>query len=245
MQSSSRVRLHGETGRSAASCRSAVSIRFNNGVRPLLLAALTRQCWCSAFRQLSQVSRQGVESPRVRGFGSVYRSVVAVVGIAVCVGRIVRTTKAVVVIAAASEAVPSAAEATVTDVRDATCAQAADAACVKAGHASPEAAHVAPAKAAHVPSAKATAHMASAKAAATAMATTTTTAAAAGLGTSRQQASGEHCARQNHHYSSSHDILLWDGRTIRHRSSQTSGTSEGKRQRRDGVKMGMLTPRLY
>src|SRR4029077_5457426 len=76
-----------------------------------------------------------VESPRVRGFGSVYRSVVTVVGIGVCVGWIVRTTKAVVVIAAASEAVPSAAEATVADVRDATCAQAADAAGAKATHA--------------------------------------------------------------------------------------------------------------
>jgi hypothetical protein len=80
---------------------------------------------------------------------------------------------------------------------------------------------VAPAKAADVTSAKATAHMASAKAAATAMTAATTTTAAAGLGTSSQQAPCEHCARQNHHHSSSHDILLWDGRTIRRRFSQT------------------------
>jgi hypothetical protein len=38
------------------------------------------------------------------------------------------------------------------------------------------------------------------------------TAAAPGLGTSRQQAAGEHCACQNHHHSSSHDILLWKRR---------------------------------
>jgi hypothetical protein len=38
------------------------------------------------------------------------------------------------------------------------------------------------------------------------------TAAASGLGTSRQQAAGEHCACQNHHHSSSHDILLWKRR---------------------------------
>jgi hypothetical protein len=69
-----------------------------------------------------------------------------------------------------------------------------DATAVKAAHVtSTEATHVAPAEAA--------AHMASAESA------TTVPSAAAGLCTRGKKAAGKHCACQNHHHSSSHDIL--------------------------------------
>jgi hypothetical protein len=76
------------------------------------------------------------------------------------------------------------------------------------GHAtSAEATHVTPAEAADVTSAKA-AHMASAT---TSMSSASAT---AGLCISGKKAAGKHRACQNHHYSSSHDILLWDGRDL-------------------------------
>jgi hypothetical protein len=81
---------------------------------------------------------------------------------------------------------------------NATSAQATDVGSADAAHASAEATHVAGAKAAaHVTTAKATAATMSAA-----------TATATGLGTSSKQAAGEQRARQNHHYSSFHDILL-------------------------------------
>ena len=78
------------------------------------------------------------------------------------------------------------------------------------------------AKATHVTSTKAT-HVGSAEAAHVASATTTVSSAtaAAGLCTRGNKAAGKHCACQNHHHSSSHDILHWDGRTFRHRHCQT------------------------
>jgi hypothetical protein len=136
--------------------------------------------------------------------------------------------------------VPSAAKVVVTG--DAACTKAADAAGAKATCASGDTTDVAATKAAHVTPAKASTHMASTKAAAMA---TTTAAAAAGLGTGSKQAAGEHGTRQNHHHSSFHDILLWDGRTVRRRSFQTPAFSKSKRQRRDAVKMAMQMPRLY
>jgi hypothetical protein len=106
-----------------------------------------------------------------------------------------------------------------------------------------EATHVTSAEAAHVASAKAAAHMA---AATTTSVSTASASAAAGLCISSKKATGKHCACQNHHHSSSHDILLWDGREFRDRSLSDAGVSqEGKRQRRDGPKMGMLACRLY
>jgi hypothetical protein len=88
-----------------------------------------------------------------------------------------------------------------------------------AGHAtSAEATDMASAEATHVASAEAT-HVASAKAAHMAAATSTTVSAAtatatatAGLCISGKKAAGKHCACQNHYHSSSHDILLWNGR---------------------------------
>ena len=215
--------LRGESGGSVASCRSAASIRFNgDGAWTLLLESVfssahpVELAFC--FRQFFQVSPLSSRKPRVRGFQSVYRSVGAAVRIVVRVIGIVRAIEAVAVIATA-ETAPS--KVLVADVRHSACAKATDVACANAANATSakatgvscaEAAH-ATAEATHVAAAKATAAMASA--------TATATAAATGLGTSSQQAAGEHCARQNHHHSSSHDILLWNGRTIRHRSSQT------------------------
>jgi hypothetical protein len=96
-----------------------------------------------------------------------------------------------------------AGDVTSAETADATSAEAADAA-------SAETADVTSAEATHVTSAKA-AHMAST--AATSMATASATATAtAGLRVSGKKAAGKQCACQNHHYSSSHDILLWDGR---------------------------------
>jgi hypothetical protein len=106
-----------------------------------------------------------------------------------------------------------------------------------------EATHVTSAEAAHVASAKAAAHMA---AATTTSVSTASASAAAGLCISSKKATGKHCACQNHHHSSSHDILLWDGREFRDRALSDAGVSEeGKRQRRDGLKMGTLVCRLY
>jgi hypothetical protein len=65
--------------------------------------------------------------------------------------------------------------------------------------------HATAAKAVHVTSTEAT-HVTSAEAAA-AVSSATAAAAAAGLRTRGKKAAGKHCACQNHHYSSSHDIL--------------------------------------
>jgi hypothetical protein len=108
---------------------------------------------------------------------------------------------------------------------------------------SAEATHVTSAEAAHVASAKAAAHMAAATSTSVSTASATAT---AGLCASGKKATGKHCACQNHHHSSSHDILLWDGGTFRHEALSDAGVSQkGKRQRRDGLKMGMLVCRLY
>jgi hypothetical protein len=88
-------------------------------------------------------------------------------------------------------------------------------------------AKVTSADARHVPSAEATdvtsaeaadmaaAEVASAEAAhmaTTASVPSAAAAAAAGLCISGQKAAGKHCACQNHQHSSSHHILLWNGR---------------------------------
>jgi hypothetical protein len=94
-----------------------------------------------------------------------------------------------------------------------------DATAIKATHVtSAEATHVTSAEATHVASTEA-AHVTSAEAASTvssAAATTTT----AGLCIRGKQAAGKHRACQNHHHSSSHDILHLVGRTFRHRTGR-------------------------
>jgi hypothetical protein len=72
-------------------------------------------------------------------------------------------------------------------------------------------------KASHVTSTKAT-HMASAKASHAATTVSSAATAAAGLCPRGKKAAGKHGACQNHHHSSSHDILHLDGRTFRRRS---------------------------
>jgi hypothetical protein len=109
---------------------------------------------------------------------------------------------------------PSNAKVIVVHAGHSICAKAADVISTKTSNATA-------AKATHMTSAKAT-HMGSAKAAHVAPPTTTTmssaTAAAAGLCTRGKKAAGKHRTCQNRHYSSSHDILHWDGRTFRHRA---------------------------
>jgi hypothetical protein len=113
-----------------------------------------------------------------------------------------------------------------------------------AGHAtSAEATHVASAEATHVASAKA-AHMAAATSTTTVSAATAT--ATAGLCISGKKAAGKHCACQNHYYSSSHDILLWNGRDFPPQDLvRRCRFRGGKRQRRDGLKMRILICRFY
>jgi hypothetical protein len=108
---------------------------------------------------------------------------------------------------------PSNAKVLMADVRKLASANATDAISTKTSDASAT-------KASHVTSTKAT-HMASAKAShapATVSSAPTATAAAAGLCPRGKKAAGKHGACQNHHHSSSHDILHLDGRTFRHRS---------------------------
>jgi hypothetical protein len=86
-------------------------------------------------------------------------------------------------------------------------AQASDAISAKAAYvAAAKAAHVAAAKAAHMASAKSATHVA-----------TTSTSATASLCTRGKKAPGKQRACQNHHRSSSHDILHLVGRACRHR----------------------------
>jgi hypothetical protein len=98
----------------------------------------------------------------------------------------------------------------------ATSAKATDMAAAEASHVITANTYVASAKTTHVTATTETTHvttttttktthMASAKAAAHVAATTATT--SAGLSTRGKQAASEHRACQNHHHSSSHDIL--------------------------------------
>jgi hypothetical protein len=103
-----------------------------------------------------------------------------------------------------------------------------------------EAAHVISTEATYVASTEAT-HMASAKAAHV----TAATSAAAGLCACGKQAAGKHGARQNHHHSSSHDILLCIGRTFRHRSYEAPRLSAIEERRRDALEMAMLAGGLH
>jgi hypothetical protein len=116
---------------------------------------------------------------------------------------------------------------TSAETSDATSAEAADVT-------SAEAPDVAAAEAAHVATA------------ATTSVSSATAASAAGLCISGQKAAGKHCACQNHHHSSSHDILLWNGREFPPQILSDAGVSErSTRQRRDGLKMGTLICRPY
>jgi hypothetical protein len=115
-----------------------------------------------------------------------------------------------------------------TSAEDVSCAKATDASSTDV--ISTEAADVTTAEATHVASAKTTS-----------MSSTAAAAAAAGLGIGGNKAAGKQRACQNHYHSSSHDILLRNGRTIRRRALSGAGVSlNGTRRRRDGLKMRML-----
>jgi hypothetical protein len=132
-------------------------------------------------------------------------------GVRPAIWRVILAIKAIVVKAAANETMSSIAKVIAVHTRHVTSAEANHVTPADATDAtSAKAADVTSAEAAHVASAKA-AHMASA--ATTSMSSATST-ATSGLCISGKKATGKHRARQNHHYSSSHDILLWDGRDL-------------------------------
>jgi hypothetical protein len=121
----------------------------------------------------------------------------------------------------------------VAGVCQAACAKATDPTITKASDATTaEAAHVATAEATHVTTTEATTHVAS------------SSASAAGLCTRGEKAAGKHRACQNHHHSSSHDILhlRWADFPP---SSQALAISARSSQRRDGLEMGMPVRRLH
>jgi hypothetical protein len=129
----------------------------------------------------------------------------------------------------------------VADVRHVTCAKATDVTSAKTSNATAaQTTDVTSTKTTHVTAAKAAAHVASATT------TMSSASAATGLCIRNKQATGQHRTCQNHHHSSSHNILLWDRRTSRHRALSDAGMpEEGNHQRRDGLEMGMLTRRPY
>jgi hypothetical protein len=96
------------------------------------------------------------------------------------------------------------------------------------------------AKATHVTSTKAT-HVASAKAAHAPATVSSATAPAAGFCTRGKKAACKQGACQNHHHSSSHDILHRDGRNFRHGAWSDVGVSQ---QRKANVAMDWRWKRL-
>jgi hypothetical protein len=95
----------------------------------------------------------------------------------------------------------------VINIGHATCAKATDVIFAKTADViATSAGHATPTEITHMTSTQAT-HLASAEAAHTATMSSTPSATAACLCTRGKKAAGKHCACQNHHYSSSHDIL--------------------------------------
>jgi hypothetical protein len=178
---------------------------------------------------------KAAKAARSRLSGSAYHSVGA--GIRPGARRVIRVIRAIeaVVVVAADEMTPSSAKVIVVQVGHATGAKATDVASAKTSD-------VTTAKSTHVTSAKAT-HVASAKATHVPPTTTTVSssaAAAPSLCTRGNKAAGKQCACQNHHRSSSHNILHLAGRTFRHRALSDVGPFEQtKRQRCDGLDMGI------
>jgi hypothetical protein len=148
--------------------------------------------------------------------------------------------------------VPSGAEVVATQVCNVIGAKASNAAAFNAGHViSAKATDVIATKApnpiaveaADVTSAKTTTHVAAAKAShATAMSSAST----ARLRARGDKAAGKYCACQNHHHSSSHDILHLRWADIPPQvQSDVGAFSPGESQRRDRLEMGMLLCRPH
>jgi hypothetical protein len=112
---------------------------------------------------------------------------------------------------------PSSTKVIVAHVGHVTGAEAADVASAKTSDVTAaKSTHVASTEATHVTSAKAAAHVAASATAA--VAASAATAAAAGLCTGGNKAAGKQSTCQNHHRSSSHNILQLVGRTFRLRA---------------------------
>jgi hypothetical protein len=132
----------------------------------------------------------------------------------------------------------------VVNIGHATCAKATDVIfaktpdviAAKAVHATTETPHLTSTEATHVTSAEA-AH--------TAAVSSTPSATAACLCTRGKKAAGKHCACQNHHYSSSHDILHSRWAVVLPGWSDIGASQRGKCQRRDELEMGVPMCRLY
>jgi hypothetical protein len=123
---------------------------------------------------------------------------------------------------------PSSTKVIVVHVGEVIGAEAADVASAKTSDViAAESPHVTSTKAAHVGSSAKATHVAAAT-------------ASAGLGTRGNKAAGKQRTCQNHHRSSSHNILQLVGRTFRHRALPGAGAfQQGKRQRRDELEMGI------
>ena len=197
---------------------------------------------------------QGSQSAALTSSGSTSCSVGAAIRpIGRRVIQVVRAIEAVVVVAA-TETVSSSAEVIVAEVRyviaakasNAAAANATDVISAKAPNATPaKPTHVTSAKPTHVAAAKAT-HVAAAKASHTTTMSATATAAAARLCARGNKAAGKYCACQNHHHSSSHDILHLRWADIPPQVQSDVGTFLwGKSQRRDRLEMGMPICRLH
>jgi hypothetical protein len=171
--------------------------------------------------------------PAAIDFQSAYHSVGAVVRWGV--RRIIWATEAIVV-NATTEMTPSNAKVPLIDVRHATRAKAVDVVSAETSDATDaQATHVTAAKVAHTST-----DVTSAKATHTATTVSSAATAAPGLCARGNKAAGKHCACQNHHHSSFHDILHLIGRIappqdVRHWRVQHSG-----RQRRDTMEMRTL-----
>jgi hypothetical protein len=134
---------------------------------------------------------------------------------------------------------PSNAKVTLVDVRHATRANAVDVVSAETSDATDaaQATHVTAANVAHTGT-----DVTSAKAAHPATTVSTAATAAPGLCARSKKAAGKHCACQNHHHSSFHDILHLIGRIappqdlVRYWRVQHSG-----RQRRDRMEMRTLS----
>jgi hypothetical protein len=137
--------------------------------------------------------------PAVVGSRSAYHSVGAVVRWNV--RRIIWATEPIVINTAA-EMMPSNAEVSCVDMRHAACANAVDVVSAETSDATnAQASRVASVEAAH------TGTYVTAAEAAKAAAVSSATAAAPGLRARGKKVAGKHCACQNHHCSSFHDIL--------------------------------------
>jgi hypothetical protein len=124
-------------------------------------------------------------------------------GIWPVVGGVIRVIRAIEAVAVVTAAEMTSSKVIVVEARHMIAAEATDMISTKPSDATAaKAAYVAAAEATDMATTEAAAHVASAKAA-----TAVSSTAAAGLRVRGNKAAGKHRARQNHHHSSSHDIL--------------------------------------